>query len=198
MSGNGPIGYPGTRPRVRRPLTEDPYTTPPTGQPQPPHWPPRYAEPAAHQPAYGQQPTYAQPLPQGAQQQPYGQEAHGQQAAPGYFFPQATPEPQGYPPPTSGTSCPSAAQASRRRPSYASPAQHAQTVPRGPDPQGYDLGNYMPATAPAYGPAEADPYQQAARSRPFRRAATRATERPTPTSTRCWPRRRSSHAGGAA
>jgi SPOR domain len=160
MSGNGPIGHPGARPQVRRPLTDDPYGTPATGQPQQPHWPPRYAEPAAHQPVYGQQPTYAQPLPQGAQQS-YGQDAHGQQPAPGYFFPQAAPEPQGYAPPTSGHQLPFGGPGLPPAPGYASAPQHAQTVPRGPDPQGYDLGTYMPATAPAYGPADADPYQQA-------------------------------------
>src|SRR5262245_64265909 len=89
MSGNGPIGYPGARPR--RPLADDPYTTPPTGQPQQPHWPP----PHGHQPPYPQQPGYNPP------QQPYGA-----QEAPGYYFPQAAGEPPGYAPPTPGHQLP--------------------------------------------------------------------------------------------
>ena len=157
MSGNGPIGYP-ARPPVRRPLADDPFTTPPTGQPQQPQWPPRYAEPPAQHgppPAYGQQPGY--PPQAHPPQQPYGaQEApHGQQPAPGYYFPQAAAEPQGYAPPTAGHQLPFGGPAHAPAPSY------AQTVPRRPDPQGYDLGNYMPAATQGYPPAEADPFQQA-------------------------------------
>jgi hypothetical protein len=162
MSANGPIGYPGTRPPMRRP-TDDPYTTPPTGQPQQPHWPPRYADPAPQpQPAYGQQPSYPQQpgySPHGGQQA-YGQDAQGQQTAPGYFFPQAAQEAPGYAPPSSSHQLPFGNPALGPAPGYAPAAQHAQTVPRRPDPQGYDLGNYMPATAPTYAPAEAEAFQQ--------------------------------------
>jgi hypothetical protein len=142
MSGNGPIGYPGMRPPARRPLADDPYTTPPTGHPQQPHWPP-------HQPAYAQQPGYAQP--QGAQQ-PYAQDGHAPQSAPGYFFPQAAPEAPGYAP-APGHQLPFG---SPPAPAYAPAGQHAQP-PLRPDAQGYDLGNYMPASAPAYGPNEGYP-----------------------------------------
>src|SRR5262245_58625830 len=145
MSGNGPIGY-GMRPPARRPLTDDPYTRPPTGHAQQPHWPPRYGEQGQHQPAYPQQPGYAQP--QGAQP-PYGQDPHAQQSAPGYFFPQAAPDAQGYPP-APGPQLP-----------FGSPGQAYAPAGQRPDAQGYDLGKYMPATAPSYGPTDPGPYQQA-------------------------------------
>jgi hypothetical protein len=157
MSGNGPSGYP-ARPPVRRPLADGP----PTGQPQQPHWPPQQypASPAQYgqQPAYGQQPVYGQqPGYNPPQAHP---SAHGQQPAPGYYFPQGAAEQQGYTP-TSGHQLPFGSPTHAPAPSYA-PAAHAQTVPRRPaDPQGYDLGNYMPAAAPSYAPAEADPFQQA-------------------------------------
>jgi hypothetical protein len=138
MSQNGPIGYPGTRPR--RPPADDPYTAQPTGQPQQPHWPPRYGEPSAphgHQPAYPQQPGYNPP-----------QQTYGGQEAPGYYFPQAAGEPPGYAPP--GHQLP-----------FGNPGapQQAQTVPRRHDGQGYDLGQYM-SPEPGYAPAGADPFQQ--------------------------------------
>src|SRR5688572_28648036 len=99
MSGNGPSGFPGMRAPVRRPLTEDPYTAPPTGQSQQPQWPPRYGDQAA----------YAQQQAHNSDPQAYGaQDAHGaQSSAPGYFFPQASGEPQGYaPPPPAGPQLP--------------------------------------------------------------------------------------------
>lgn len=160
MSRNGPIGYP-VRPPARRPLADDPFTAPPTGQPQQPHWPPpQYPEPPAQhgqQPAYGQQPGYPP-------QQPAYAPQHAQQPAQGYYFPQAGGEqqaPAGYPPQAAGHQLPFGGAA--HAPSYAPAPQHAQTVPRRsqqPDPQGYDLGNYMPASAPGFPPAETDPYER--------------------------------------
>ena len=212
MSRNGPIGYPGARPQARRPLTEDPYTTPPTGQPQQPHWPPRYAEPAAPSARVSgsSRPTLGRAglsRRQGAGRR-HGQgpsaaaalraRTHGQQPLPAISSRRPAPEQQGYPPPTAGTSCPSVA--GHAGAGYAPPAQHAQTVPRGPDPQGYDLGNYMPATATCLC-VPPRPTRSSSRTTaipPSSARRTRATERPTPTSTRCWPRRRSSHAAAGA
>ena len=146
MSGNGPIGYPGTRPR--RPPADDPYTAQPTGQPQQPHWPPRYGEPSAphgHQPAHPQQAGYNPP-----------QQTYGAQEAPGYYFPQAAGEPPGYAPPTPGHQLPFGNPAA---PTYPTSAQQAQTVPRRSDGQGYDLGQYM-SPEQGYAPAGPDPFQQ--------------------------------------
>ena len=201
MSGNGPIGHP-ARPPVRRPLADDPFTTPPTGQPQQPHWPPRYAEPPAqhgHPPAY---PATRLSAPGSAPAAAYGaQEAHGQQPAPGYYFPQAAAEPQGYAPPTSGHQLPFGS------PAHA-PAPSMRRRCRG--------GPIRRATISATICRRR--HRAIRRPRPIRSSKrtirlrcssmitipptsaprSRATPKPTPTSTRCWPRRRSSRAAAAA
>jgi SPOR domain len=151
MSRNGPTGFSGARAQAqaRRPLPDDPFTAPPTGQ-NAPQWPPQYADPQPQQqptphPLFGQrapapQPAYGQP-----QQPAYAQ----QQSQQGYYFPQGATEPEPAPayapqPAASPLAYESAA------PFAPQAQQQAHTVPRWPaqsDPRGFDLGNYMPASA---------------------------------------------------
>ncbi len=188
MSRNGPVGYAAGRAQARRPQQDDPYTAPPAGQQGGPQWPPQYPDPQAQQaprpayaphPAAGQpagyaQPAYAQPQQAGyaqpqahhGQPQAYGaQESHGQPQGQGYYFPrgseaEAAPA---YAPQVPAHQLPfeSVAQAV---PSYGQQPQQPQTVPRWPaqqpDARGFDLGNYMPAPAPGFPPAEPAQFHQ--------------------------------------
>ena len=119
MSRNGPIGYPGTRPPVRRPLADDPYTAPPTGQPQPPHMAAAavclsrrrstaISRLTASNRAILSSPCMAQrrPRPAAGLQPAAGPRPAAQ--PPGYYFPQAAGEQSrhGYAPPTAGHQLP--------------------------------------------------------------------------------------------
>lgn len=157
------------------------YSEPPAQPGQQPGWPPpAYREaPTQHAqaPNYGQQPTYtqptayppqppahapqasySQPLPSQGQPPPYG--AADQQHQQGYYFPQAGADPQAaasYPPQGMGHQLPFGGQASAPPPSQAPTV--ARRVPQA-DPQGYDLGSYMPAPTPGFPPAAPDAVHQ--------------------------------------
>lgn len=187
MSRNGPIGFSGARAQAqaRRPLPDDPFTAPPTGQTAPPQWPPQYADPqaqpapqpvfahhpAAGQPNYAPQPAYAQQQPHaGYGQPPHQQDSHPQQQNQGYYFPQGQAEP--YAPQAAAHQLPFESVA-HSVPSFAPQAQQPQTAPRWPaqpDARGFDLGNYMPAAAPSFPPAEAQ-FRQAREAAHFQQAA---------------------------
>ena len=163
MSRNSPMGHPGVRAPVRRPLPDDPFTAPPTGQGAP-SWPPQPAY--APQPGHGQAPSYAAQPPY-AQPQPYAaHEGHAQPQAQPYYFPKSAAEPDAasaYAPqpvahqlPFDNTAQPA--------PGFPPQLQSAQAAPRWPqqhDPRSYDLGNYMPSAAQGYPPAEPAQFQQA-------------------------------------
>ena len=189
MSRNGPI-FSGARAQAqaRQPLPDDPFTAPPTGQ-SAPQWPPQYVDPqaqhapqpafaqhpaAGQQPGYAPQPAFGQPQPiayghpaQPRQPQAFGaQDGHAQQQNQGYYFPQAQPEPEPAPAyaPQAAAGRPLPFESlAHAAPSFGQQAQQPQTTPRWPsqpDPRGFDLGNYMPAAAPSFPPAEQSQFHQ--------------------------------------
>ena len=204
MSGNGPIGYPGTRPPARRPLADDPYTTPPTGQPQQPHWPPRYARAgSASADVRAAADLRSAPSPQAARSSPTARKsarpASRSRLLSSRRPPRSRRATRRRPP---GTSCRSVARAragaelcpaaQQLRPFRGGPIRRATisaTTCRRDAGLCAGRGRSVPAGARSGCTASARSPTSAPRNR--------ATARPTPTSTRCWPRKRSSRAAAA-
>jgi hypothetical protein len=129
---NGPFGPGGTRAPARRLPTDDPFA-PPAGQ----GGGHNTGWPPAPYPDQGGQQGQGYHFPPEPEQNAYGQHQGGYAQSP----------PQQYEGYANGL----------EQPSYP-PQQWAQH----PDPRGYDLGNYMPATSQPYPPADPGPFRQGA------------------------------------
>ena len=188
MSGNGPIGYPGTRPPVRRPLADDPYTAPPRAS--------RSSRIGRRAMASQRPHTGISRLPPATRLQSTAADLRRARGA-RLLLPTGCRGAAGLRAADSGHQLPFGNPAA---PAIRPAAQQAQTV-RGARRQGYDLGQLHVARAGVC-TGRADPFQQGhdagLQQHPHDAsqfgAPHRATARPTPTSTRCWPRKRKSRA----
>ena len=198
MSRNGPIGYPGTRPPPRRPLPDDPFTAPPTGQPQR-RMAAALCRAAGQQAAAGVRPAAGYPQPRlTLRSRPTARRRATASSRARILLPAGAAEPQGYAPQAAGHQLPFGSPAQARRapqhaPDGAAAARSARLRSRQlhADGTGYQPAEPVRSSRP-------DPARCSTSTiRPFD-APQQATARPTPTSTRCWPRKRSSRAAAAA